>query len=269
MWMKKEFKKIYPNDSYTNYIIKTIKFKIKKYTWDVIKSSYLCIRFPFLYPRNRFSDKHYNNYKLSEKYTDIFKKWNNWSKEHVNDYIDKFGKDSVILDNTIVKSDYIMKLASKKDRFLYWFYKNLETFYGVFHCIPTYTELDAMDNGWRKRFGIQFCKELKDSINKNPNKNYKKNFRILQIKEKWGEFQCYVSSYSPEVERVINKYGYLSQYVCVHCGEDAVKKTMGWICPYCEKCLPKEQYWLWIDPIYGWSKPEHKKYNEKVLEKIP
>lgn len=30
----------------------------------IVNSTYLCIKYPFLYPRNRFNDLHYNNYKL-------------------------------------------------------------------------------------------------------------------------------------------------------------------------------------------------------------
>lgn len=51
----------------------TLFDKIKK----AIKSSYLCIRFPFFYPRNRFSGHHYNNWKLIEKY----RKYNNQHKQ--------------------------------------------------------------------------------------------------------------------------------------------------------------------------------------------
>lgn len=247
-----------------------LKYIIKKYTYDVIKSTYLCIRFPFLYPRNRFTDKHYNNWKLSKKYTNIYKKWSNYAHKHVHDYINKFGNECVFLDDSEVKSEYVMKLATLKDKFLYYYYRFLESFYGFFHILPTYTELDSMDKGWRKRFGIQFCKELKSAINKSSDKEYKKNFRILQIKEKWGKFVCYVNQYTPEVERVINKYEYISQYVCITCGEDAVKKTMWYISPYCEKCLPKnEGYWLWINPVYGWSKEKYKEHNECVLNKLP
>lgn len=267
MYTKKKFKKMRPNDSYIKYDIKEIKNKIKKYTCDTPKSIYLCLRFPFLYPRNRFSGKHYTNWKLRNKCSEIFKKWSVWSGEHTDEYVKKFGEQCTFMDGHCVKVEYILKLATLKDRFLYWWYNTYENILGIFHCIPTYTELDAMDKGWRKRFGIQFCKELKHAILKSGGKKYMKDFRITQIKEKWGQFECYVNMYSPEVSRVIEKYGYISQYVCVECGDDGVKKTIGWICPYCEKHLPENQNWIWIDPVYGWSNPEHKEYNENILEK--
>lgn len=33
---------------------------------STIKSTYLCIRYPFLYPRNRFTDRHYTNWNLED-----------------------------------------------------------------------------------------------------------------------------------------------------------------------------------------------------------
>mgnify|MGYP003310314085 CR=1 FL=1 len=35
--------------------------------WKALKSTILCLRFPFLYPRNRFTDKHYNNWVLQQQ----------------------------------------------------------------------------------------------------------------------------------------------------------------------------------------------------------
>lgn len=243
--------------------MKTIS-KLKKNIWGIIKSSYLCMRFPFLYPRNRFSDNHYTNWKLRDKRKDLYNKQFNWSKDHIQKYKDKFGDNCLFLNGQYVKSEYIMKLANYKSRFLYWFYDKLEKFYGLFHFIPTYTELDAMPIGWRKRFGIQFCKELKQAIKETPVEDYAKIFRITQIKEKYGEFQCYVNYSSDSVSRVINKYGYISRFVCIDCGKDAVKQTQGWISPYCEDCLPENSSWIWIDPIYGWSNFEHAEYNKKA-----
>lgn len=265
---RNKFKKIYPEVSYARYVVNHIFHTIKRYTWDAVKSTYLCIRFPFLYPRNRFSGRHYTNWKLSEKYTEIYRKWSLWSKDNIDRYISRFGKECVFLDDKFVKAEYVMRLASFKDRFLYGFYMFIERFIGVFHIIPVYTELNGMPSGWRKRFGIQFCKELKRAIKSSPDKHYMTNFRIMDIKEKYGTLQVYVNYSSPEVSRVINKYEYISQYVCVSCGEDAVKKTLGWICPYCDKCAPEREMWIYIDPVYGWSSPERTKYNESVLKDL-
>lgn len=269
MYSKQLYKKIYPDGSYTKYVLKCFWSNVKKYSYGWIYPTYLCIRFPFLYPRNRFNGRHYTNWKLDKKMNDIWKKWNNWAPQNIDKYVEKFGEDCTFFDRTCVKCEYVMKLAPFKDRFLYKFYDILNRFLGVFHFIPTFTELDAMPTGWRKRFGIQMCKELKQAIKKSPDKNYMKSFRIVQIKEKFGDLRFYVNLHSPEVTRVINKYEYISQYVCINCGDDAVKSTLGWISPYCEKCLPKNSRWLWIDPIYGWSDGTKEKENEKIREELP
>lgn len=263
----KNFKKVYgPDGSYVMYLLG----KVNKYTFGVVKATYLCLRFPFLYPRNNFTDRHYTNWNLRRKQSDIQTKWSNWAKDNKQAYIDKFGKESIskIKDSEFVKVDYVMKLATPKDRFLHWFYGFWERFLGIFHILPTYTRLGGMDRGWRKRFGIQFCKELKQAIKQSPNKDYMKKIRIMDMKEKWGEFQCYLNYYSPEVSRVINKYGYLSKYVCVRCGKDAVKQTLGWICPYCDDCLPPNQNWIWIDKVYGWRDPKLEDENKEKLKNL-
>ena len=244
-----------------------MRIKIFDKIWIILKSSYFCMRFPFLYPRNRFSGRHYTNWKLQEKYTSIYRKWSEFARTHQKEYYNRFGDASVIwigaLSNSFVKPEYVMKLASHKDRFLYFWYKFCERFLGFFHFIPEYTELDFMQEGWRKRFGIDFCKELKRAILHSGGKKYMKEFRILDIKEKYGTLRVYVQGETDEVSRVIRKYEYISEYVCIVCGEDAVKCTTGWISPYCEKCLPETDGWMWIDPVYGWSNGQRSEENKK------
>lgn len=246
-----------------------------------LKNCYLCIRFPFLYPRNVFSDRHYTNHKLDNKMRDLYKKWSEWAAKHQELYFNEFGKDSLLdfeseqdvltpedFTKSFVKCEYVMKLPyiPLKERFLYRMYGVLNDFLGIFHIIPKYTWFGSIPEGWRKRFGIQFCKELKEAIYKSGGRKLMKTFRILDIKEKWGRFIFYANSYTEEVDRVIKKYEYISKFVCVECGEDAVKMTTGWICPYCEKCLPPNRKWLWIDPIYGWSSTDKYEENKKIKE---
>lgn len=45
-----------------------------------------------------------------------------------------------------------------------------------------YTWLDDMPNGWKKTFGLQLCEELDKILKK---ANYRNDYRISQIKEKW------------------------------------------------------------------------------------
>lgn len=106
-------------------------------------------------------------------------------------------------------------------------------------CLSTHTELDNMPRGWRKEFGLQMCEEIKQELKKH---NYLYKYRIMQIKEKFGSLRIYDSG-SPEgcIYPIINKYESLSMKTCVNCGKPAKYMTTGWICPYCEECIPKNQ----------------------------
>lgn len=46
-----------------------------KIIYNTIKSSILCIRFPFLYPRNRFTGLHYNNWRVRDCLSKLIKKY--------------------------------------------------------------------------------------------------------------------------------------------------------------------------------------------------
>lgn len=64
--------------------------KIFKKIKDTIYSSYLCIRFPFFYPRNRFTGRHYNNWKYIEKSRKYYEEYRNLMSVHLcnQKYID-------------------------------------------------------------------------------------------------------------------------------------------------------------------------------------
>ena len=47
-----------------------------KIVYNTIKSSILCIRFPFLYPRNRFTGNHYDCWKIIEYHRSNYTKAN-------------------------------------------------------------------------------------------------------------------------------------------------------------------------------------------------
>lgn len=102
--------------------------------------------------------------------------------------------------------------------------------------IPTYTELDEMEPGWRKAFGVQMCKELKAQLKK---EHYLYKYRITQIKEKWGYLRWYDEGHSDAVNKIINKYEDISWNTCLICGKPATKIKAGWISPYCDECFPK------------------------------
>lgn len=183
---------------------------------DAFQATYLCIKYPFLYPRNRFTDLHYTNWTLHE-------------------YLKKLYDKAYILD----KRSY---QAKTKNVFYVVWYRVVDFIYKwicpIFHCIPTYTEWDAMPEGWHKAFGDDMLNEL-NAIYKKFDRAQKKNFRILQIKEKYGTLRFYTSFTTPELIRFTNKYEALSEKTCIECGYPATHMTKGYILPLCDECDKK------------------------------
>ena len=52
----------------------------------------------------------------------------------------------------------------------------------------SYTELDAMPDGWRKAFGEQMCEEIREELVR---VDYLQKYRITQIKEKYETLRWY------------------------------------------------------------------------------
>ena len=104
-----------------------------------------------------------------------------------------------------------------------------------------FTELDAMPDGWRKKFGLQMCEEIKQELIKF---NYLHKYRIMQIKEKYGELRWYDAAIpkDSQIWDIIDKYSELSRHTCICCGRPAeIINNRGWFEPLCESCLEKEK----------------------------
>lgn len=192
--------------------------KIKR----VINSIILCIRFPFLYPRNRFTGLHYNSWNIVDKIREYHK---------------------CAVHGELKDGKFVTEIISKK-AYVKWFL--LKFFHDyilqLFHCVPTYTELDAMESGWRKSFGIQMCKDIKRALLKDVGIKGLYGYRIMQIKEKYGQNRIYDAWTTKRVMGVIAKYENISERTCVICGKKAIGKTTGYILPYCKQHIPENAF---------------------------
>jgi len=274
--------------------------------YKVLKSSWLCLRFPFLYPRNRFDGRHHRYmlqhvlWKLHSKAITEFSISIKTQKADDNTYrhsyfaflnnqiILKKDLGVLIIQNGIDKKEIQLKDIVDLKKFsvigmevifsisgtpvIQLYVKNIDvndtTNYGggykkveliadkqynfryklltwidekildnIF-ILPTYTELDAMEPGWRKAFGIQMCKDIRKQLLKEGNLF---KYRILQIKEKWGELCWYDAHSSTEIYKIIEKYEEISRNICIICGKPATKMSTGWICPYCDEHYPDDK----------------------------
>lgn len=208
-----------------------MKKKVKK----TICSCYMCIKYPFLYPRNRFTGLHYNNWIIINKMKSIY-----------------LNHHKIIISNEpledMIKDGYYVKYEEGNRIVQYWtnwwaypLWKIIKFYHDVIlqilHCIPTYNEWDAVEPGWNKAFGKQYLKELRQQLIKD---KMLYSFRITQIKEKWGRLQLYCYKASEDVYKIIDKYENLSWDYCIKCGKPAKYISKGWISPYCEDCVNKD-----------------------------
>lgn len=116
-----------------------------------------------------------------------------------------------------------------------------------------YNWYSSIPIGWRESFGIQLCKEIKESL-----KRYKNNnFIITDIKEKWGSLSIYTYGAPDEVHDIINKYEYISAHTCIKCGRIATRRSQGYVLPYCNDCcgnhIGYDNYYKDYS-FYGWTK---------------
>ena len=103
-----------------------------------------------------------------------------------------------------------------------------------------FTYLDDMPSGWKRAFGIDMCEDIRQVLVK---ANYLYDYRVGQVKEKYGTLRWYdygaPSSIFRELQDVIDKYEELSYRTCIRCGRPATKISLGWISPFCDECAEK------------------------------
>lgn len=115
-----------------------------------------------------------------------------------------------------------------------------------------YNEWEAIPLGWQIAFGWEFLNQLYGMLEQF---NIIDQFRIEQIKEKFGELRFYCSG-NEEVWNLVNDYTARSARTCIECGKPARYISKGWICPFCEEHIGQR-----IDDC--WTVEEYFKNNDK------
>ena len=102
-----------------------------------------------------------------------------------------------------------------------------------------FTWLDHMEPGWREAFGIQMCEEIRQDLIKH---NFLNKYRIVQIKEKFGELRWYDEGIptGSKVWDIIEKYSDISTHTCYVCGAPGkIINDNGWLVTMCSDWYKK------------------------------
>lgn len=121
------------------------------------------------------------------------------------------------------------------------------------------------------------CTDIEKELDKDL--ELKKNFKVAQIKEKFGTLRFYTYSCTEKIDKLITDAEKRSEFICETCGEPGrLHKIRGWLTTACPKCA-LSQYRAWrvsvIDSIADTEKEidelkdkanrtseEDKEYNE-------
>ena len=98
---------------------------------------------------------------------------------------------------------------------------------------------DLIPKGWRVAFGDFFFEDLDEALKTAYPDGIPEDFRIMDLKEKWGKLTVYLTSEPEVVSDVLWKYEYISSFVCIICGAPYPFAQMtydGWVMPQCERC---------------------------------
>jgi hypothetical protein len=107
-------------------------------------------------------------------------------------------------------------------------------------------------NGWYPLF-YQMCDDIKPLLEEEGILN---DFYFLQVKEKYNKLICYSNGIaSSEVEVILQKYEYISEFICTKCGKPAAFETRGYIASFCNDCWKdfvrhEKGDWLKFLPAY-------------------
>lgn len=94
-----------------------------------------------------------------------------------------------------------------------------------------YVPLECGD-GW---FDIiwSMCEEIEQDIRRT---HPTFTFRIIQLKEKWGDLTVYTVGGNGSIDKILRKYKIKSLETCELCGKPGKLRTKGWHQVRCEEC---------------------------------
>lgn len=95
-----------------------------------------------------------------------------------------------------------------------------------------FTWRDDVPFGWLHLFDLM-CEELLFAIKDTP---YFEIFGFDEVKEKYGELRIYDRGGNDATRRILDKWCFLSGYVCATCGKPEARMTRGYIIPRCFDC---------------------------------
>ena len=103
-----------------------------------------------------------------------------------------------------------------------------------------YTWLDDMPKGWRKKFGISICQDIKNLFIETGYSEFVYEYRITQIKEKYGQLRWYDNGVPQHISslmsELLTEYEYKSSHTCMICGNKGeIDYNEYWLSALCTK----------------------------------
>ncbi len=107
----------------------------------------------------------------------------------------------------------------------------------------SYTILDPMPKGWKKAFGEDICREIKQFLIE---EELLEGYWAIQIKEKFGSLRWYDNDCMrhDKLKQIKRKYVERSEHTCVMCGaEGTMRDNLRWVSPFCDECYEELIEW--------------------------
>lgn len=99
----------------------------------------------------------------------------------------------------------------------------------------SFTILDEIPEGWKIAFGELLAEDIQKILDEENNLD----FKVSQIKEKYGQLRMYNNG-SQRIDDIIDAYSIASENICMYCGKPDVAQSKGyWIWTCCTQCYQK------------------------------